>query len=76
MPKPRLIASLAITLLCCAACASAPSQPVAIKCPPPPPMPEALKREPLSENFQSTIGSLLRTLLGDAPTSGSETPPQ
>lgn len=76
MPKSRLIGPLATMLLFCAGCASAPSQPVAIKCPPPPPMPEALKREPLPENFQQTIGSILRTLLGDAPTSGNETPPR
>lgn len=73
MLKPLFLAWLPTMLLCFAGCASAPPQPVAIQCPPPPPLPLALQREPSPENFQVTIGSLLRKLLGDAPTSGNET---
>lgn len=76
MLKPRAIVWLPTMLLCFAGCASAPPQPVAIQCPPPPPLPLALQREPSPENFQVTIGSLLRRLLGDAPTSESGTPPE
>jgi hypothetical protein len=75
MQNPNRPYWLVLTLTCCVGCASVP-RPVATACPPPPPLPGFLAVEPSPENFQETIGTILRRLLSDAPTNANETPPR
>lgn len=72
MLRMTMRAWLALTVICCAGCAS--TLPVPIQCPPPPPIPAELAQRPEPERFQQTASQKLRRLLSDVPNPETDWP--